>query len=249
MVDVVVPVHICGVLFGWGSVTDSHAEHGEASPYPVKVDPSPYLSMTEAARTQVEQHAIQQIVDRVPTAQRSAMLRALTDASPEALGFGGSSTIAAYQFSGSSDPVIAQWLGVIASVRAVSASRAAANFSEAPTGPSGDRVFVTVAYDAARDTASIALLRPTDAFPVLLLRREADAVELRAGLVVAAKLFKDFGAHPNREYRAAVPPNDARVAAPSNAQKLLTRIQSSTPRNLPGLGRLPAIEVAHYTRR
>ena len=196
---------------------------------------------------EVEQHAIDQILNSVPAAQRSAMLQSLISPSPEAFGFAGGQIVA--EFPRASDPLLAHWLSVIASVRAASAKPAAANFAEDRARPVGERVFVTVADDATRDTTSVAVLRPSDAFPVLLLRRDADALELRAGLRVAAKLFKDFGLHPDLEHRAAVPPKEAEITAPSTAQKLLAWIQTSEPRYLPGLGRLPAIEVVHYTRR
>ena len=220
-------------------------------PFRVTVDPTPYASLSAAERAAVQADAIRQILQRIPPEHREQATALLQkDITQDHISTGSGGTVVS-GFAGSNDPEIARLLGVVASVRAASnqALRVASRSPNegAPRDPR-ERVYVTVVFDAARVDAPVALYGPAYHWPLLVVGRDATAGELRVGLRIAGQLVRDFGPDPAREYRAEIDPPSASEIVPPEAARLLAAIQTSPARDIPNLGRLPALEVATYPK-
>jgi len=218
--------------------------------FAVTVDHASYASMSSVQRRKIEDEAIRQILAATPEKYRTKMADLLRrDLDPQTLGYS-SGQVGAFAFQGSSDPEIARLLGVVSSVRAAelaeSPPRVAA--AAAPSVTAGTRVFVTVVFDGSRTTGSTAIIRPGYALPILVLQRNADAAELSAGIRAAARLYRDFGPSPSREYTAQIDVAENDPAPSPQTAQLLALIREGDARDVPGVGHLPATEVVTYTK-
>ena len=223
-------------------------------PFSVSVDGEAFAHVSAAQRQQIEQDAIKRILAIVPAEHRKDAAAELErNPRPEAIGLPRDGQVAARQFTGSNNPEIARLLGTIASVRAAddhdNAMRAASTqVAGAPTARSvSSRVFVTVALNSSSEK-SVAIVRPGRPAALLLLRPGADASELRAGIRTAAQLFRDFGANAEKELRAEVEVDDNAAPAPPQTERLLESLREAAFRDIPGVGRVRALEVVSYNK-
>jgi hypothetical protein len=219
----------------------------------VTIDSKPYESMSDPERGKIEADAIRRILEIVPAENRSeatALLQGHVE--PEALGLRGGA-IGVAVFHGSSNLEVARLLGVIASVRAAGAEKIAAAAVKASADTKQhdprDRIFVTVVYDETLAEPAVALFNPGYQLPILIVGRDASPDDLRSGLRVAAQLARDFGPRPKREYRAGVERAREGEGVTESTKRLLASIRSSPAREIPGIGRVPAVEVVTYPRR
>jgi hypothetical protein len=205
-----------------------------------RIDPSLYTpNYVPGSRKAEEDAAIAAILERVPPGQRSRVLAALNDTTT---------------FLGaSSDPVIAEQLGVIASIRAAD-MRARAEIAKAKkTELLRDRIRIRIALVPSLDqpgTRAVVLRRPDDSgVPLLLLPEQGvTSADLARGLRAATLAQRRYGQRPSHAARlvlrngrggAVVAPNDAKAVA------LLAELRSRAPQAIPGVGTGRLMEILH----
>jgi hypothetical protein len=216
-----------------------HAD-GKQQQFPATIDPSVYTpDYVPGSRKASEDAAIEAILARLPEKVRT---RARADLNDRSVVIGGST-----------DPVIAQHLGVIASIRQADARARveAARAKDAEAARDRIRVRVALVPSVRQAGARAVVLRKTDdgGVPLLLLPEPTvTTTDLARGLHAATVARKRYGARTSRN-TSLVLREGRRVpvrAIDEHDQKsvaLLAELRGRDPQTLPGVGTARVMDV------